>query len=464
MLTPFDKASHLWRRAGFGATTQQIHETVERGIEATLDDVLDLEKEDADMEEELSKLSGDVFDLNNNGEDVRCWWLYRMIHSRRPLREKLTLFWHGHFATSLAKVERPAHMLDQNRTLRRLADAPFRQILDAISRDPAMLVYLDGNSNRKGKPNENYARELFELFSLGIGNYTEKDIQESARAFTGWGVADGTFRFDPKQHDPGPKTSIGRSGNLDGRDILDAIAEHPATPNFLARKLCRFFVNNEPSQAYVDRVAEAYRRSGGHVRAMVIAIFRDPEFFSEENARAIVKSPAEYVVSCLRVLDVRIPVRNLLQPMRRMGQILLAPPSVKGWDGGAAWLTSASLFERANYALTVSSMRGMHDEPRFDPVAWARGRHFDTPGEFVDALALEILHGPPTPQTREAIVEYLLPEKKADAKKEADMKGGMTEAAKAPPTPNFAFDPKALDVKIRGALRLLLCSPEFQLA
>ena len=192
MLTPFDKASHLWRRAGFGATTQQIHETVERGIEATLDDVLDLEKEDADMEEELSKLSGDVFDLNNNGEDVRCWWLYRMIHSRRPLREKLTLFWHGHFATSLAKVERPAHMLDQNRTLRRLADAPFRQILDAISRDPAMLVYLDGNSNREGKPNENYARELFELFrweSATIRRRTSRSRRARSRAGGGrWHV------------------------------------------------------------------------------------------------------------------------------------------------------------------------------------------------------------------------------------------------------------------------------------
>jgi hypothetical protein len=162
--------------------------------------------------------------------------------------------------------------------------------------------------------------------------------------------------------------------------------------------------------------------------------------------------------------------------MRRMGQILLAPPSVKGWDGGAAWLTSASLFERANYALTVSSMRGMHDEPRFDPVAWSRGRKFDSAGDLVDALALEILHSPPTAATREAIVEYLLPEKKPDAKKETDvkkketdMKGGM-EAAKAPPQatapsqPAFAFDPKALDAKIRGAVRLLLCSPEFQLA
>lgn len=463
MLTPFDQAAHLWRRAGFGATARQVHETAERGLDAALDDFLDLDREEGDLERDLERLSADVFDLANNADDVRCWWLYRMVNARRPLREKLTLFWHGHFATSIAKVDRASWMLEQNRTLRRLAAAPFREILLAMSRDPAMLVWLDGNTNRKGRPNENYARELMELFGLGIGAYTEEDVREAARAFTGWGVAEGAFRFDPRQHDAGEKLVLGARGALDGGDVAALVAEHPASPEFLARKLCRFFVNDDPDPAYVRRVAEASRRSGGQVRAMVEAIFRDPDFFAEENVRAIVKGPAEYVVSCLRVLGVRVPVRNLLPPMRRMGQTLLAPPSVKGWDGGPAWLTSASLFERANFALTVASTRGLPEEPRFDPAEWAAGRALASPEDLADALAADVLQSPATAATRAAVVEYLRPARKPEARKDEAMTAGM-EKATAPAAAPFAFDPKALDTKIRGAVRLLLASPEFQLA
>jgi uncharacterized protein (DUF1800 family) len=332
-----------------------------------------------------------------------------------------------------------------------------------------MLAYLDGNSNRKGKPNENYARELFELFSLGIGNYTEKDVQESARAFTGWGTAEGAYRFDPRQHDDGVKTVLGREGKLDGRDVLDVVAAHPATAGFLARKLCRYFVNNDPDAAYVERVAEAYRRSGGHMRAVVEAVFRDPAFFDEANVRAVVKSPAEFTVSCLRTLDVKVPLRTLAGPMRRMGQVLFAPPSVKGWDGGAAWLTSASLFERTNFAGTVASTRGIRGERRFDPKAWMQGKHLTTIEEIADALAFDVLQAAPSAETRAAVVEYLRPEKPAGKdgapmadKPMTDKPMGMTSDAR--PLAGVALDPKNADVKLRGALRLLLSSPEFQLA
>lgn len=463
MNTDFTKAAHLWRRAGFGATTAQIHETAERGIDRGIDEFLDFDREDPEMERSLAEFAADALDLNNNIEDVRTWWLYRFIHSRNPLREKLTLFWHGHFATSIAKVERPPLMLQQIRTLREVAVSPFREIIDAISHDPAMLIWLDSNNNRKGKPNENYARELFELFTLGIGNYNEKDVQESARSFTGWGVAEGAYRFDKNQHDSGEKVVFGGRGNWNGSDILDAIVAHPATAKFIAVKLCKFFVNDNPSAQYVERVAEAFRRSGGQMRAVVSAVFKDPEFFAEENRRAIVKSPAEFAISSVRALDVRIPIRNFMNPMRRMGQVLLGPPSVKGWDGGAAWLSSAAVFERINFALQVTGTRGMPEEPRYQPQKWAAGKTFNSVDELAGALAFDILHMDPTPATLASLVEYLGPEKPGG--KKADDKPMMEAAAqKAPETAHFKFDAKAMDARLRGAARLLLASPEFQLS
>lgn len=441
-LTPIEQAAHLRRRAGFGASAREIHETAELGIERALDELLDFEREDADLERALETFAGDAFDLNNSIDDVRAWWLYRMIHTRRPLREKLTLFWHGHFATSAQKVDRTASMIEQNRMLRRLCGANFREFLEAVAKDPAMLVYLDSNSNKKGKPNENFARELMELFSLGIGNYTEKDVQEAARAFTGWHIADGAYKFNAGQHDGGEKTVLGRKGKLNGGDVLDLVATHPATPTFLARKLCRFFVNDQPDAAYVERVASAYRRSGGSLRAMVEALFRDPAFFAEENVRSVVKSPVEFAVGALKTLGVTVPLRNLAPSLRKMGQNLLAPPSVKGWDGGDAWLTSTSLFERGNFAAVVTYTRGLSEEPRFDPREWLAGRTIDSIDSLVDALAAEILQGPLTEPTRTALLEYLRPGEKE----------------------KWSMEPKTLDPKLRGAARLLISSPEFQLA
>jgi uncharacterized protein (DUF1800 family) len=465
MLTDFEKAAHLWRRAGFGATTREIMETAERGIDRAIDDFLDLDREDGEMEKDLSAFSADSLDLNNNADDIRVWWLYRMIHSGRPLREKLTLFWHGHFATSVNKVERPAAMLKQIRTLRAVADAPFSQILMEISKDPAMLIWLDGNANKKGKPNENYARELFELFSLGIGHYTETDVREAARAFTGWGLADQAFRFDRRQHDDGEKCVLGRKGKLDGTDVIDAVSKHDATAGFLATKLCRFFVNDNPSADYVERVAEAYRRSGGHLRAMVEAIFRDPEFFSEENARSIIKSPTDFVVSAIRTLGVRVPIRSIPPYMRRMGQSLLAPPSVKGWDGGAAWLTSTALFERNNFAMFVTATRGLPEEPRYQPADWVRGRLFDDLEDFMDQFAFDVLHQKPSGETRDALLQYLRPERAPgkEAYKSTMAPAGATEASTRA-AGGFRYEPRAFDTKARGAARLLIASPEFQLA
>jgi hypothetical protein len=215
------------------------------------------------------------------------------------------------------------------------------------------------------------------------------------------------------------------------------------------------------------------------MRPMVEAIFRDPQFFAEENVRAVIKGPAEYVVSCLKILDVKIPLRNLLPTMRRMGQVLFAPPSVKGWDGGAAWLTSATIFERVNYAMTVASTRGLAGEPRFEPKVWMRGRTLHTALELTDALADDVLHAAPSAETRAAIAEYLRPDPPpGDAKKKDEgkdkkpdaaavmqdgmqsMQGAMADA----PSPLSAYDARALDTKIRGAVRLLLASPEFQLS
>ncbi len=461
MLTPYEKAAHLWRRAGFGAPARVLHETVDRGIEKTLDELLDFDREDPDLERALEALSGSVFDLANNADDARAWWLYRMLHARNPLREKLTLFWHGHFATSVAKVDQPWVIHRQIATFRRHAGATFREMLGAVARDPAMLIWLDGRTNRKGKPNENFARELMELFALGIGHYGEKDVRDAARAFTGWTIKESDFFLDEKQHDVGEKEVLGVRGNLGGDDVLDLVAAHPAAAPFLATKLCRAFVSDEPAPEYVERVAEVFRRTGGDLRSVVAAVFRDREFFAEENVRAIVKSPTEFAVSAMRVAGVEVPLRNQVVPsLRKMGQTLLAPPSVKGWDAGERWLTGTALYERANFAGVVAVTRGLPEEPRFRPKEWARGKCFATPEEVVDALAAEFLQGPVSATTRAALVEYLTPE----APRATDAKGKDGKPLPPPKAPPFVFDPAKLDAALRAAVRLLLASPEFQLA
>lgn len=373
------KLAHLLRRAGLSASQAEIERYLPLGIEGTVEALLDYEKEADPINDEaiLTFLQGDNPRLNP--PHVVGWWIYRMLVTRRPLQERMALFWHNHFATSSSKVNRAELMLHQIQLFQRLAIANFQDLVLEVSRDAAMLVWLDGVTNVKGKPNENYARELLELFTMGIGNYTEQDIKEAARAFTGWSIRrqTGTFLFRADQHDDGEKRFLGQRGNFDGTDIVRIAVQHPATARHLSRKFCHWFLYENPEPKVVDALAKTFTDSGYEVRALLRRLFLSETFYSEKAYRKIIKSPVDFVIGTFRNLGIGEHLRELGfeteegrrfttaflrltgNLLRRMGQALLFPPSVKGWDGGTAWISSATMIERIRFAdLLTGALRG----------------------------------------------------------------------------------------------------------
>ncbi|MEP0843004.1 MAG: DUF1800 domain-containing protein, partial [Phycisphaerae bacterium] len=313
-------AAHLLRRAGFGGTPEQVERLTRLGRDRAVDLLVDYEtipQTDADfpadalmdepprglfaqldaeqrmrMQQVIRQLGiGDVAALQD-------WWLRRMVQTPRPLEEKMTLFWHGHFTSGFREVRRPRFLYRQNEFLRRNALGDFRTLLMGISRDAAMLAYLDNGRNVKERPNENYARELMELFSMGEGHYGEQDVKAAARAFTGWTAErDGRFVIRSGQHDDGEKTFLGRTGNFDGDDVVNIIMEQPSTSRFLARKLWRFFVEPEPAPEIIEALAEELRSNDFDLRETLRVIFRSDAFYAPKVRFALIKSPAELLVT-----------------------------------------------------------------------------------------------------------------------------------------------------------------------
>jgi uncharacterized protein (DUF1800 family) len=347
-------AGHLLRRAGFGGNLAELRRAVKDGPHATVDRFLAGEPEAKSYESLLADTGASIA----KGEDesaLRGWWIYAMLNSGHPLREKMTLFWHNHFATSISKVRSAQSMYSQNQTLRRHGLGNFRPLLADISRDPAMLVWLDSNRNVKGQANENYAREVMELFTLGTGHYTETDIREAARAFTGWHTDGDKFTFAPRFHDDGPKTFLGQTGSWDGADVQRIVLSQPAAALFLVRKLYAFFVADsaDPPDSLLEPLAERFRQSDYDIGDIVGTILRSRHFYSEYAYRQRVKSPVEYVIGVVRAVKPTASPRELVQPLGSMGQLLFAPPNVKGWPGGKTWLNSATVLARQNFAQTM---------------------------------------------------------------------------------------------------------------
>ena len=291
------------------------------------------------------------------------WWLARIIESPRPLEEKMTLFWHGHFATSYRAIEDSYHMFLQNQLFRSHAVGDFRALVHGIIHDPAMLRYLNNDQNRRQRPNENLARELMELFTLGEGHgYTEDDIKEGARALTGYAFNDDAFVFRPRLHDPEEKRILGQTGTWDGDAFVDIIFTKRFVSEFICLKLYRFFVNDLPAgpdrstERFIVKLARTFRRSGYDVKTLLKTLFRSEHFYHERNVSAVIKSPIQLVVQTIRSL--RTPTRDLnvlLTATDLMGQNVGFPPSVKGWDGGRLWINTSTLFVRQNlivYLLT----------------------------------------------------------------------------------------------------------------
>jgi len=443
-------AAYLLRRAGFGPTADEVATFASLGHAQAVDRLVDYESIDnTALETRLTQLGLDLGEI----VQIYYWWIYRMLYTARPLEEKLTLFWHGHFATSYAKVNDPGFMLAQNQLLRARAMGDFRQTLVEISADPAMLFWLDNVVSVKEAPNENYARELMELFSLGIGNYTETDVKEIARCFTGWTFRGDGFDFVAGIHDNASKTVLGTfipagQGIEDGRQVCRILADHAACAPFLARKLWAFFGSGTPSQAVIDAMAAAYRDNGHSIREMVRTMFLRDEFFAAVLADAQIKSPVEIYVGSLRTLEASRDIieypdfRYYIFNTVAMGQTLFFPPSVKGWDGGRKWVNTSTLIARLNFTNGVATIRG-NGYQLVDAAALVARTGATAPEAIVDAFAT--LLGPLDigSVARRRLADYL--------------------RAKPDGTPgDFTLDDGTIDTKIRGLIRLLLGSAEYQ--
>jgi uncharacterized protein (DUF1800 family) len=394
-MTPREKIAHVYRRFGFGATVADLDEGEKRGLRETIHHLIDY-----DTVDEKFPVSPFEFIWRPKDEpDIstwryKMWWVFRMLATQRPLQERLTLFWHNHFAVSDAKVEDGPMMLNYINALRENAAGPFVEVLRAASKDPAMMRYLDMERSINGHPNENFAREVMELFTLGIGNYTEEDVKAASHAFTGWGYihifwelpgntttkVDGwltyrrpftSFTSMPAMHDPAPKTFLGEHGPLDGDETLNRLAKHPATAKRICRKLWEHFAYEKPDSGVVDRLVRVYDRTNGNTRAILHAIADAPEFWSEKCVRRQVKSPVDLCVAVARqmgagerLLSFRAPNANersilpddipnnlygIIDRMDKAGLALMYPPNVAGWHWGEAWISSAAMLERYRY-------------------------------------------------------------------------------------------------------------------
>jgi uncharacterized protein (DUF1800 family) len=482
-------AAHLLNRAAFGGTPVEIEATRKKGLAAAVHQLVDpagdaanlppptwahprniraMRMEARGLKDEPEQRKEKIREIRMmEGEqilDLRRWWLNRMMNGPAPLLEKMTLFWHGHFATSVQKAKDGYWMWLQNDTLRRNAFGNFATLTKKISRDPAMMIYLDLPQSRKEHPNENWARELMELFTVGIGNYSEQDVREAARAFTGYRLDMTTqqFRFAPFQQDRGTKTFLGRNGALSGDDIIDILVKQPACAQFLARKLWRFFVEDDPSPQIVDAVAGRIRAHNYEIRPVLREIFSAEEFYSERAMRSQVKSPVQYLVQTAKLLETQLPSPIAAQnAMRQMGQILFAPPNVKGWDGGKAWITTSTLLFRynfANYLINGSAMlpagaaaarakaagpgfrmrpQELAEQLRRDPIDVSKvvpAELRDKPAELVDLLSARLFQTRAPENEMKSFVQYL-------------------EARK----------PDTGDETMRGLLHLMMSTPQFQL-
>lgn len=380
--TERQKGAHLLRRFGLGASEAELDYYLKDGLHGAIEKLLNYENID-----EGFKLDVDTFrngkNNNLNPQSIAIWWTARMLVTQRPLQEKMTLFWHDHFATSGEKVNQGGMLYLQNEILRQNATGRFRDLLMQVSQDPAMLFWLDNQFNVKGKPNENFAREVMELFTLGIGNYTEKDIQEGARAFTGWTFQrtnrkegddirpQASFLVRPFLHDNGDKTYLGASGNLSGEDVINHLCDMPRTAEYLTWKLWEWFAYKDPDKALVSRLSDKFRQSNLNIKELLRAMMNSPEFYSDKAERAIYKNPVDFVIVSLRQLGVGqilsemigsitdgaqnpigqvAPAAQAYQVMKQMGMQLLFPPDVSGWEGGSAWVTTATMVERISWA------------------------------------------------------------------------------------------------------------------
>ena len=399
-LSEREKGAHLLRRFGLGASESELNYYMQGGIKGAINMLLNCE-----TIPEAYEFSWDI--VQNAKDQIKpaqavVGYAARIMMTRRPLLEKMTLFWHNHFATSAEKVTNGPLMIQQNEILRRNALGNFKTLLLEVSKDPAMLIWLDGQDNIKGRANENFAREVMELFTLGVGNYTEKDVQEAARAFTGWSFirskgkvekANAEFMFKPVLHDDGSKTFLGKTGNLTGEDAIGIICANPQLAKYVTNKIWNWFVYPNPDQAVLKPFVDDFIRSGLDIKTLIRAIVESNEFYSERSYRKLIKNPLDFCLSTTRAMGIgegmaaklaptaadekasraRIaPAAGVSSAMKAQGMWLFYPPDVSGWKPGEPWITSATMVERiswANKLMGVTQRGGIGKYPIYSILA-----------------------------------------------------------------------------------------------
>jgi uncharacterized protein (DUF1800 family) len=424
-------AAHLLRRAGFGSSSDEAARFAGMPMNAAVDALVNFPSTAAlppptelydprsairdRMREFLGADPSQRAELRRQiGMEIRKaerqslialqrWWLDRMLNSPAPLQEKMTLYFHGHFTSAaIQKGVTPQMTFNQNDLFRRNALGNLRELTWNVSIDPAMLIYLDNTLNDRDHPNENYARELMELFTLGVDHYTENDVRESARAWTGWVVVrrTGQVNFVARRHDDGSKTFLGQTGNWNGRDIINIIYRQPACATFWANNLLNFFVYNNPEPQLIEAVASLIRKNDYELRPVMSTLLRSNVFYSDRAYRALVKSPAEFVIGTYKSLGLPQIDEAAQRALVQMGQILFYPPNVAGWPGGANWLTSQTVIARENFvaALVNSPMMGQ--------VSWMNDVPLNAPAAAKD-LVRTILYGDASPSAIAQIADYL---------------------------------------------------------
>jgi uncharacterized protein (DUF1800 family) len=458
------KCAHLLRRFGLGASEAEIDFYMQGGLNGAIEALLNPTGTSPEL---------DIDDVKNDKGIVNIkfapvWYGAKILMTRQPLVEKMTLFWHNHFATSGDKVTSAFDMANQNEILRANCLGSFRDLLLNVSKDPAMLIWLDGQDNVKGKPNENFAREIMELFTLGVGNYTERDIQEAARAFTGWGFSrkrkkekknGAEFVFSPKLHDETNKTVLGRSGNLGGEDVIDHLCSLPRTAEFITEKIWNWFVYANPAPATLKPFVKGFYDSNLDLKTLLRQIMTSDEFYSERAVRKLIKNPVDFCVSTVRALGLgenlssqlpdlkaeertgylRLPVANgIVGAMKNQGLWLMFPPDVSGWKPGEAWITSATMVERiqwANRLMGTSNKGAISKYPMFNLLA-------SDPSPFGVAKKLCSIFDAPI--TGAKLVKL------SEAAEKAMGTGGLTQ--------------KNANAVAASVTRLIFGSPEFQFA
>ncbi|HSE98201.1 MAG TPA: DUF1800 domain-containing protein [Blastocatellia bacterium] len=473
----FDEAAHLLRRMGFGGTPGEINDLIARGREGAVDYLINYGQINNSAMEDVLERSFDFSDptinQNFNPREIRRWWFTRMILTRRQFEEKMTLFWHNHFATSLSKVPEVLMFIQIDRVLRPSALDRFDTLLLKVAQDPAMLIWLDGITNVRGRPNENFSRELQELFTMGINdvvtgqpNYTEDDVKEISRAFTGWQFRgrnrqQDPFNFEffinPNQHDNGPKTIYGQTANFSGEDVITILSAKRATARFLVKELFEFFVypltSSSADKNTIEKFADVYIAKDHSIRELVRAIFSSDEFFSERAIFGLIKSPVELIVGSYRMLGAQYNPGSSAQRNRQdtqtyirsalMGMDVFNPPDVNGWDLNLGWVNTTGMLERFNFSN-----------------AFISNRTADAPGAFVSIDALRKNTKSSSKKTVKKFLSVLGPLKVSgttlkELKSYLETNDQGQKAA-------WTVNDQTIDQKVRGLVHQIMSLPEYQ--